>query len=178
MAAKVEGAAEKRDIEPGAAQPEPELADSAPLAQLRKKIDTARNKRVLDDPVPGLDDRIVVRFRPIQSAELTRITRERQKAPIEDQALLAACDVLATCCLGIFERDEKGELVASGDLLATSNGTPLTFATLKLASTGRAEDEVQALYGSVDGDVISTSDRIVRFSGYTTKANLAAIQGE
>lgn len=149
----------------------------SPLAALRQRIQQARQQRVLDLPVPGLE-RVVVRYGEVPAPELARIYRKRKKDTWEEQSLLAACDVLAVACMGIYERADDGELVADGDLLASQpDGSPVTFATLRLAETGRAVDEVRALYVT-DGDVLTAADRVTEFSGYTNPNDQKALLGE
>jgi len=146
------------------------------LEHLRRKVQKARETRVLDLDVPTLDGAIVVRFRPITATELADIYKRRRNTPLEEQSLMSAADVCAKTCIGIYERSANGELVTDGEYLASEDGRPVTFATLGLASTGRAVDEVRALY-TADGDVIGTSNAVVEFSGFAEKIT-GAIQGE
>lgn len=155
---------------------EGKVPGTTPLDALKAKVEGARKTRWFDKPVPGIDQ-LVVRYGAISAAEVARIYKNRKNAPLEEQSIMVCSDICATACLGIYEVVE-GELQTSGELIQSKDeGTPLTFATLGLANTGKAADEVRALY-TTDGDVIGTSGRILDFNGFAGKDIQAAIQGE
>lgn len=153
----------------GTAGPSEELLEdegsgSSALSGLRTKIKQARERRYTDEPVPGLPQ-IVVRYGPIAQGKFEEIYKRRKKVKLgEGRGVMAACDTLIESCLGIYERDEDGELVTDGDLLASPDGRPVTFASLGLADTGRARDEVLALYPD-ELAIMETFQRVLKFFG-------------
>lgn len=155
------------------------MAQSSPLDQLRAKVTQARDQMVLDLAVPGLDDRIWLRFRPVEAEELAEIYQARRRLPAKQLGITVSADVVARACIGIFERDAEGELQPTGDFLpARDDGKPFTFATLILSTDDKsAGAQVRQLF-IADGHVIATSEEVLQFSGYKGQAALEGVQGE
>lgn len=155
-------------------------AKTSPLVSVRDRIEKARRARIYDNVIPHTD--YVIRYGPLGEERRVEIaeTRGRDDADDKELEVLASADVLATTCIGIFEKVD-GRLVsfdpenpgeASVDPETNEvRGTPLTFKSprtrelLGVLGAESAVEVVRAFY-PFDGDVINAGNAVFRLSGF------------
>lgn len=155
-------------------------ASSSPLRSVRDRIAAARKKRFADIDTPWIEG-YFVRYQPIREERREGIVKKRRKLK-DEQLLLMSADILASCCVGIFERTTDDERVSfdpsdphgayiddDGNVV----GDPLTFGHPRAAELigvepGNAVRAVRGYYAS-DGDIISVADQVVELSGYVRR---------
>lgn len=144
------------------------VEDGSPLSNLKARIAETRKKRILQRPVPGLSE-VVVKYRPLDAAELAeidRISRARAQKSEAPFGLIQGLHILVRACAGIYELADDGSLLTDGKLLSSENGEPLTFQTLNLTDSQAATDQVMALYAT-QGDIVGLAGEVLKFAGYT-----------
>lgn len=156
-------------------------APSSPLAGLRDRLEAQQSKLFKDLPVPRWAERMgidaVVRFKPIPLKLIQAQQKWASKSRDEDAALLANARILVEACLGVYYRDNNGELHSFNP-----DGDPPRFDPDLAAIIGA--DEVDGALGVVrklyfsDGDIVATAEAVAAFSGYTNSDLIAAAQGE
>lgn len=150
------------------------------LPRLREAIQNARAKRHFERPVFGMEN-LVVRFRAIGEDEREKIVEKHSKGNPPAARYLINAALVATACIGIYERDGD-ELVTRGEFLQADGDEPLTFSDTRFQdligiTQGSAPAAVRAFYGTDNGDVIGLGDEIVQFSGFLGAEIAEAVRG-
>lgn len=143
----------------------------AALRGERKKIEAGLH---LDLRVPRYETPLYVRYKPMSSAQMSRISERTRKSNAPDAIARGNAQILAECAVGVFELDGKGkpvgtpeEWVTIGPDLAEQLGQP----ELKTAS-----DVIRALFFT-DGDITSTVNRVTEWSGYANAEGVEEYSG-
>lgn len=138
-------------------------APSSGLAGLRAQREKIVEKLYLDHRVPRYETPVYVRLSPADGAVLARLNNNARKSKDPAAAVKANAQLLAQCCVGVFEKDADGNPVGSpedwpkfDEDLAGYLGHP----ELK-----RAADVVQKLF-LTDGDIAAAVNALTTWSGY------------
>lgn len=153
------------EFEYGAHAGEIAAAPSSPLAGLRAQRDAIKAKLFLDLRVPRYEIPVYVRFRPPEQSELNMISKLADKSKNPAAILDANAQVLANCCLGVFELDADGN--PNGDPDEWPDFGPELADYLGKPELKRGADVAKTLY-LTDGDLISTALRLAEWAGFAT----------
>lgn len=164
---------------PGAGPREIEASPTSSLGsvrgRLRKQKEEAHWADWVLEPADG-EPGVLVDYRAIGWEELEAIRAENKRKG-NAEGILNACDVLIGCCLGIYVATSK-EDAHRDDWVPLTAAEPTTFSSSQLGEYLSDPDKglhvktarqcVRNLYPG-DGQVVATSDGVVKFSGYLGK---------
>ncbi|WP_344732997.1 hypothetical protein [Nocardioides fonticola] len=142
------------------------------LADLRARRDAALAKLYLDLPVRRLPG-VVVRFRPVTSAELLRAVEAFGGSEDPDAQVNHDATLLAMGCVAVWTRpdgDDSSEPPANAPTFADGVAEALGIT----AKTGA--EAVRGLY-LTDGDVSAAAKRLQVWSGFTIAEADEVFQG-
>ena len=134
------------------------------LASLRKSIEQDVQERFIDIEVP--DRGMVVRYGEVDADEVFEIVERRRKQykakkiDLFNFNYLAACDILARSCLGMYSTEDEAPPVGSE---LPVFGDPDVAEALGI-EPGRAVDAVTALY-RLKAHVTQAAQEVTAFSG-------------
>lgn len=138
------------------------------LGQLRARREAIEAKLHLDLAVPRMENpEVLVRFRPVTSAEITRVADQHRKNKAKDVDVIINAVHLAAACEGIFYLHEGQPVGINGktDPDEWPRFDQEVAESLGLPDGSKAVDVVRGLYFT-DGDIISTGAELLVWSGY------------
>lgn len=138
------------------------------IGSLRARREKAREALTLDLVVPRYDPPIYVRLKPVTQARIEAGLKQAEKSKAKDASLAANAALIATACVGIFEKDGDTDVSIDAD---DRHGDLLTFSDERTAELlevpmTKAGDLVRALY-LTEGDVMATAGKLVDWCGYS-----------
>jgi len=151
------------------------------LGQLKSRREDIVKRQFIDLPVPRWDNpNIVVRYKPLEHALFRSAANQVERADAKRRSeteVNVNVDILARSCIGVFA-------VVNGSRYSLREGDPTgewtTFdADLadNLGCEHTARAVVKALY-IVEGDILSTANKIAEFSGYKEQEADEELMGE
>lgn len=153
------------------------------LSQLGERREQIRMRETLDLPIPRWSDpEIIVRYRPIEHAQIRRAQQAVEKAPKRDQfeaevngnidLLIRGCDSVVARIDGqdysLKPGEPKGEFTKFDKDLAENLG---------LAEDATARQVVRKIFFT-DGDIMSHAAGLVQWSGYRETEADSELAGE
>lgn len=139
-------------------------AGGSPLANLRQRREAKVAKLYMDLSVRGLEP-LVVRYRPVTAAEITRTNKRFEKSKADDVDVLINAVILSQACLGIFDKPDATASVPTNEAWPRFDKDLAQSLGLNPEAV-QGVDVVRALY-LTDGDIISTGAELSQWSGFT-----------
>lgn len=91
--------------------PERETVPGSPISRLREVRQEVAQRTTVDLDVPGYQGLLIARYEPIPYDVETRATRRALQHEGDPDAITqAAADCLISACVGMYYRDEQGEV--------------------------------------------------------------------
>lgn len=142
-----------------------EASAGSALSRIEARRRAAAQSLTLDLPVPRYDPPIYVRVRPIEPSEVEAINK-RFKSLKTDKTVTINAAALAEVCLGLFEKDEDGDLVGLNEESDPSAWPRFdeSLAEIVGVEAGSAVDMVRGTY-LTGYDIISAGARVLEWSG-------------
>lgn len=149
----------------------------------------ARRQAIVDSefltlPVPRwTDPEIFVRYHPLDHPTIRRIQGQVDRVPAKDKAaaeVASHMDILIRACEAVYARlgDEKFSLRPDDPRGSLTKFDPDLADNLGLPEDDRsARATVRALF-LTDGDIISTANQVIKFSGYRAEVADTEVEGE
>lgn len=159
-------------------------APGSPLFNLRATREAGRAKLFTDLPVPRWAEngtRLCVRYGPLSQGRMEALAKGAERSKDPEKAVRLNARVLAEAAQGVFvivgeDPENPGELIRVGADQSSPDATdPVNWprfddhlaASLGLQAGLPAADLVRELFFT-DGDLVSTANRLVAWSGYVT----------
>lgn len=120
------------------------------LSELRAERQALTHKRTLDLPVPGYQ-RMVARYKAIDYAIIDKIEARARKSQGPMADLNAAADVLAQTCIGIFLREDNGELLPLNEQLERWGDDPIRYDARLAEAVGVEPGKARTIIHNVFG---------------------------
>ena len=147
-----------------------DAVDTSLKERLARRRGELRAERTIDIPVPGYEDSVVARYRPLSYHALRRIGKRADQEKDEIQAELnMAVDTLINACEGLYGRDENGGL------------SPLGYVWNKKAAVelfGVPEDEAVDARSALLSVFPSEMLAVLHWSEYSKQTQVAQAQIE
>lgn len=145
---------------------EMKAAKGSPLERLRAEREAMQQRLHIDLRVPRYELPIFVRYGPLSQARTEAIDKRFRNKKGEDRSVLLNAAILVEACQGVFVHDEDGEPVGiDPEQPHVWPKFDAHLAEMLGIETASAADVARWLYGT-DGDLISTAQKVVEWSGY------------